>query len=592
MWRNSTILSVSPELISKVTDAVHEEIRQWQSRPLEESYAIVYFDAVRVKIRDEGLVRNKAVYLAIGVSCAGVKEVLGLWIEQTEGAKFWLSVMNELKARGTTDVLIAVVDGLKGFPEAIEAVYPEATVQTCIVHLLRHSLAHGSWKERRALGAALKPIYQAQTEADAAAALDEFEAGPWGAKYPAIARSWRARWEEITPFLAFSAPIRRAIYTTNAIESLNSTVRRAVRTRGHFPSDRAATKLIYLALRNVAEQMEEAASVLAPSAYRVFHPVRRAVSDAGVVNPRSSRPGNATACLASNRYAVPLLRVGPTGDPRQSAAYRFTMIVSTLTTMAGRPGHSEIEKAMSKSTNPGGPGRQNWSGENWFNDSYNRLVNHGGADQPTTAPHTEILTPPKPSVSSRPNRIAGGLNSPRSKSSRKATPTPGSSGFQTPTLCPFSTRARGQITRFTNGRDPNPRSREVFTFHRPETFKTWTLARRSLRSGIAVLPPLNSAGLRDCQGAAITNLEASLRADKPRALVQMATGAGKTFAAITQVYRLLKHADARRILFLVDTRNLGRAGRTGVHGLHPQRRQPQVHRTLQRPAPRLAFHCR
>ena len=247
-------LSVSRELISKVTDAVHEEIRDWQSRPLEETYAIVYFDAVRVKIRDEGLVRNKAVYLAIGISCAGRKEVLGLWIEQTEGAKFWLSVMNELKARGVADVLIAVVDGLKGFPEAIEAVYPEAVVQTCIVHLLRYSLAHGSWKERRALAVALRPIYQVPTEAEAVAALDDFEAGPWGQKYPAIVRSWRSRWQEITPFLAFSAPIRRAIYTTNAIESLNSTVRRAVRTRGHFPNDRAAAKLIYLALRGVAHK--------------------------------------------------------------------------------------------------------------------------------------------------------------------------------------------------------------------------------------------------------------------------------------------------------------------------------------------------
>ena len=244
-------LSVSAELISKVTDAVHEEIWQWQSRPLEEVYAIVYFDAVRVKMRDEGLVRNKAGYLAIGVTCAGRKEILGLWIEQTEGAKFWLSVMNELRSRGVADVLIAVVDGLKGFPEAIEAVFPDAAVQTCIVHLLRNALAHGSWKERKALPAALKPIYQAPTQAAAGAALDEFEAGPWGKKYPGIARSWRAQWERIIPMFAFSAPSRRALYTTNAIESLNSTVRRAVRARGHFPNDRAATKLIYLALRGV-----------------------------------------------------------------------------------------------------------------------------------------------------------------------------------------------------------------------------------------------------------------------------------------------------------------------------------------------------
>ena len=244
-------VAVSAELISKVTDAVLDEVAEWQSRPLEEVYAIVYFDAVRVKIRDEGLVRNKAVYLAIGVTCAGRKEVLGLWIEQTEGAKFWLGVMNELRARGVADVLIAVVDGLKGFPDAIEAVFPQAAVQTCVVHLIRRSLAHASYKERRPLAAALKTIYRAPTEASAAAALDALEAGPWGEKYPAVVKLWRNAWEHVVPFLAFSRPIRRAIHTTNAIESLNSTVRRAVRTRGHFPNDRAAAKLIYLALRRL-----------------------------------------------------------------------------------------------------------------------------------------------------------------------------------------------------------------------------------------------------------------------------------------------------------------------------------------------------
>ena len=218
---------------------------------MESIYAIVYFDAVSVKIRDEGMVQNKVVYLAIGVTCAGYKQVLGLWMEQTEGARFWLSVMNELKTRGLQDVLKVVVDGLKGSPEAIEAVYPQATVQTCIVHLIRYSLAHGSWKERKPLAAALRLIYRAPTVAAAKEELEAFEAGPWGQKYPAIARSWRSCWEQIIPFFAFSEPIRRAIYTTNAIESLNSTVRRAVRTRGHFPHDRAATKLLYLALRNV-----------------------------------------------------------------------------------------------------------------------------------------------------------------------------------------------------------------------------------------------------------------------------------------------------------------------------------------------------
>ncbi|MYA63854.1 MAG: IS256 family transposase [Gemmatimonadetes bacterium] len=260
-------LDVSPELVSKVTDAVHDEIREWQARPLDDVYAIVYFDAVRAKVRDEGLVRNKAVYLGIGVTCAGRKEVLGLWIEQTEGARFWFAVMNELKARGLQDVLIAVVDGLKGFPEAIESVYPEATVQTCIVHLIRHSLAYAGWKERKALASALKAVYQAPTEAAAAAALDAFEAGPWGRKYPGIVRSWRSAWDRVVPFFAFSAPIRRAIYTTNAIESLNSTVRRAVRARGHFPTDRAASKLIYLALRGVERKWR------APPPY--WHTARR-----------------------------------------------------------------------------------------------------------------------------------------------------------------------------------------------------------------------------------------------------------------------------------------------------------------------------
>ena len=196
--------------------------------------------------------RNKAVYLAIGVTCRGRKEVPGLWIEQTEGARFWFAVMNELKTRGLRDVLIAVVDGLKGFPEAIESVYPQATVQTCIVHMIRHSPAHASYRERRPLAAALKTIYRVPTEEAALAALDGFEAGPWGRKYPGIVRAWRSAWERVVPFFAFSAEIRRSIYTTNAIGSVNGTVRRAIRARGHFPNDRSATKLIYLALRGVS----------------------------------------------------------------------------------------------------------------------------------------------------------------------------------------------------------------------------------------------------------------------------------------------------------------------------------------------------
>ncbi len=244
-------LEISPDLVSAVTDSVLDEVKAWQGRPLESVYAVVYFDALRVKIRDEGTVRNKAVYLAIGIRCSGYKEILGLWIEQTEGAKFWLKVMTELRTRGTEDILVAVVDGLRGFPEAIESVFPNARVQTCIVHLLRHSLQFAGWKERKPLAAALKLIYRADTAEAALHQLEEFEQGPWGRKYPTVAQSWRRQWEQVIPFLAFAPEIRKIIYTTNAIESLHSQVRKSVRTRGHFPSDQAATKLIWLVLRNI-----------------------------------------------------------------------------------------------------------------------------------------------------------------------------------------------------------------------------------------------------------------------------------------------------------------------------------------------------
>ena len=244
-------LEISPELVSAVTAAVLDEVSAWQNRPLEPTYAFVFFDALRVKIRDEGVVRNKAVYLALGVRCDGCKEILGLWIEQAEGAKFWLRVMSELKARGLNDILIAIVDGLKGFPDAITTVFPKTVVQTCIVHLIRYSMQFASWKERKAVAAALKPIYQALDPTAAGAALDAFDEGPWGRKYPAIAQSWRRNWEQVTPFFAFALPVRQMIYTTNAIESLNSEVRKAIRNKGHFPSDEAATKLIWLALRHI-----------------------------------------------------------------------------------------------------------------------------------------------------------------------------------------------------------------------------------------------------------------------------------------------------------------------------------------------------
>jgi putative transposase len=245
-------LEVSPDLVSTITDAVLETVAEWQNRPLEAMYPLIFFDALRVKIRDEGLVRNKAVYVALGVTADGTKDILGLWIETSEGAKFWLRVMNELRTRGVGDILIAVVDGLKGFPEAINAVFPQTIVQTCIVHLIRNSMDFASWKDRKAIAAALKTVYRAKDANTGRQALDEFDAGPWGKKYPAIAQSWRRHWEQVIPFFAFPIAVRRIIYTTNAIEALNAKLRRAVRTRGHFPTDEAATKLLYLVLRQVA----------------------------------------------------------------------------------------------------------------------------------------------------------------------------------------------------------------------------------------------------------------------------------------------------------------------------------------------------
>jgi putative transposase len=246
-------IEVSPDLISAVTDAVLDEVAEWQNRPLDAVYPLIFFDAIRVKIRDEGFVRNKAVYIALGILPNGTKEILGLWIEQTEGAKFWLRVMNELKNRGIADILVAVVDGLKGFPEAITAVFPQTVVQTCIVHLIRHSLEFVSWKDRKPVIPALRAIYRAKDADAGLKALDDFDAGPWGRRYPAIAQSWRRNWQQVVPFFAFPESVRRIIYTTNAIEALNSKLRRAVRTRGHFPNDDAAMKLLYLVLNQASE---------------------------------------------------------------------------------------------------------------------------------------------------------------------------------------------------------------------------------------------------------------------------------------------------------------------------------------------------
>jgi transposase-like protein len=250
---------VSPEFISSVTDAVMAEVTAWQSRPLEPMYPVVFFDALRVKIREDAVVRNKAIYLALGVLPDGTRDILGLWIENTEGAKFWMKVFNDLKTRGVADILIAVTDGLKGIGEALSAVFPATTLQTCIVHLIRNSLEYASWRDRKLLAAALRPVYTAVSVEAAAQALDEFERSAWGQKYPTVTASWRRAWDRVIPFFAFPPAVRRVIYTTNAIESIHSQLRKIIKTRGHFPSDEAATKLIWLALRNITADWGRAA---------------------------------------------------------------------------------------------------------------------------------------------------------------------------------------------------------------------------------------------------------------------------------------------------------------------------------------------
>jgi len=244
---------VSPALISTITDEVMAEAQEWQTRALEPMYPVVFFDVLRLKIRDEGTVKNKAVYLALGVDASGRKDVLGLWIEQNEGAKFWLKVFNDLKTRGTQDILICVVDGLRGFPEAIEAVFPQAMIQTCIVHLIRNSLNYVAWKDRKALAGQLKPVYEAVSAEAAEAALGAFEQSPLGIKCPPIAQAWRRQWAQVIPFFAFPPEVRKLIYMTNAIESLHMRLRKIFKNRGHFPSDEATTKLLFLALRNITK---------------------------------------------------------------------------------------------------------------------------------------------------------------------------------------------------------------------------------------------------------------------------------------------------------------------------------------------------
>ena len=244
---------VSPTLISSVTDAVMEDVKQWQSRPLDAVYPVIYLDCIHVKIRDAGAVRTKAVYLAIGINMQGEKEVLGLWVSQTEGAKFWLGVVTELKNRGIQDIFIACVDGLKGFPEAIEAVYPQATVQLCIVHMVRNSLNYVGWNKRGLVATDLKRVYSASTADEAEQYLTEFEV-KWDDAYPPIAKSWRNNWMRIIPFFDYPPEIRKIIYTTNAIESVNMSLRKVSKNRSSFPNDEAVTKLFYLALINISKK--------------------------------------------------------------------------------------------------------------------------------------------------------------------------------------------------------------------------------------------------------------------------------------------------------------------------------------------------
>jgi transposase-like protein len=238
---------IGRDTISRITDAVLEDIASWRTRPLEQLYPIVYFDAIMVKVTEDRSVKTRACYLAVGVTLEGEREILGLWWQETEGAKFWLAVLNDLHQRGTQDVLIACVDGLSGFPEAIAAVYPQAWVQTCIVHMIRSSMRYVSWADRKRLMPDLRLVYGAANAEEAGRQLELFDE-KWGERYPMVAQAWRERWEHITPFLSLPADLRRVVYTTNAIEGLNRQVRKAIKTRGHFPDEQAATKLIYLAL--------------------------------------------------------------------------------------------------------------------------------------------------------------------------------------------------------------------------------------------------------------------------------------------------------------------------------------------------------
>jgi putative transposase len=245
---------LSQETISNITDAVAEEVKAWQSRPLEPIYPIMYLDALVVKVKESNQVRNKAAHIAVGVDCDGIKHVLGIWVQTFEGAKFWAAVLAELCNRGVADVLVACVDGLTGFPEAIEATFPHTVVQTCVVHLIRASMRFISYDDRKSVAAALRPIYTAATAEAAAQELDIFEGSKWGKKYPATVRVWRNAWERFIPFLEFPPEVRKILYTTNASESLNYQLRKIIKNRGHFPNDDAVVKLLWLAIRDIEDK--------------------------------------------------------------------------------------------------------------------------------------------------------------------------------------------------------------------------------------------------------------------------------------------------------------------------------------------------
>ena len=295
-------IEVSPTLISNVTDAVIEEVKLWQSRPLEELYPIVYLDALMVKVRDEGHIQNKAIYVVLGVNLEGQKEVLGLWVAQTEGAKFWLQVLTELQNRGVKDIFIACVDGLKGFPEAIEAVYPRTEVQLCIVHLVRASLNYVPWKLRKPVAADLQSIYRAATAAEAEQHLAELES-KWKA-YPSVSQVWRRNWARITPFFHYPPDIRAPIYTTNSVESLNRSLRKIIKTRGGFPNQEAALKLLFLALAAGGEEVDDADSSLAGSVKPLHHSV--AGTDAGPGEGGVMKSQNPSTSLGEGRGNCPL----------------------------------------------------------------------------------------------------------------------------------------------------------------------------------------------------------------------------------------------------------------------------------------------